>query len=93
MNNNLAGLPAKEIPHRLHVDHVDSIWNLWGSVKSSLTATNLLIDPAKISAAELIKQMQLDVLKAKDNLQCTKISQAIQCNKTCMLTFSFRVGD
>ena len=43
IDKNMAGLPAKEIPHGLQVDSNESMWipggstrNLWGSVKSSI---------------------------------------------------------
>jgi len=40
----------------------------------------------------LIKKLEQMSMKAQDNLLHTKISQAVQANKSCMLTFHFAIG-
>jgi hypothetical protein len=51
------------------------------------------IDPSKLSAAKVTERIHVDIMEAKDNLTHAKISQATQSNKSCLLTFPFKVGD
>ena len=46
----------------------------------------------EISAYDVIKKLQNDVLEAQDNLLRTKISQSVEANKHCSLTFPFVIG-
>jgi hypothetical protein len=39
-------------------------------------------DLSEASAAKLIEKIHLNTLEAKDCLNCTKISQSVQCNKS-----------
>jgi hypothetical protein len=50
-------------------------------------------DMDNILASKFIKKIHLITLEVKDNLTCTKISQALQSNKSQTLTFPFKVGD
>lgn len=45
-----------------------------------------------ISAHDVIKQLQNDVLEVQDNLLWAKISQSVEANKHCSLIFPFTVG-
>ena len=60
---------------------------------TSLTSTTSLTEPSDLSATKVIQKIHTDTLKAKDNLNQAKISQAIQSNKTQTLTFLFEIGD
>ena len=46
----------------------------------------------EISAHDVIKKLQNDVLEAQDNLLCAKISQSVEANKHRSLTFPFVIG-
>ena len=46
----------------------------------------------EISAHDVIKKLQNDVLEAQDNLLRTKISQSVEANKHHSLTFPFVIG-
>lgn len=45
-----------------------------------------------ISAHDIIKRLQIDVLEAQDNLLRSKISQAVESNKHRSLDFPFNIG-
>ena len=45
-----------------------------------------------ISACEIIQKLQNNILEAQDNLLHAKISQSVEANKHCSLTFPFVIG-
>ena len=45
-----------------------------------------------ISARDVILQLQTDVAEAQDNLLRAKITQSVEANKHCLLTFPFTIG-
>ena len=58
MDNNLAGLPVKEIPHApcrpcgILRFNMDSIWNPWGSIKSLVDCTPFIRGSANLTSRE-----------------------------------------
>ena len=48
--------------------------------------------PEDVTAHDVIRKLQTDVLEAQDNLLCAKISQSVEANKHRSLTFPFAVG-
>jgi len=72
-------------PFQLHMGRSPCMILPLVPAKSSATVVD-------IDAWHVIRKLETDVFKAQDNLLKAKLSQAVQANKQCMLTFPFVTG-
>ena len=72
-------------PFQLHMGRSPWLIPPLAPVTTSATVT-------EVDAWHVIRQLEIDVMDAQDNLLHAKISQSMQANKHCLTDFPFKIG-